>query len=481
MDRVELRRILSEGPIIASVQADAGTPLDDPKILLASAQASLQQGVKLLRLQGTENIRTIKQATNAPVIGLIKRVYSGSDVYITPTRTEVEELISLNCEIIAIDATGRDRPRDEQVSSLLEIIRLAGRLAMADCDSLESIVAATELGFDIVSTTLSGYTANSGSGKLPDLNLLRQARAATGAILLAEGRFSEEWHSRAALQVGADGVVIGGAINDPIKQTRRFVGSAKKVQSNVVGIDLGGTWLRGGLFSPDMRLLESSKISAPQTHQERLDFIEEFAGKHNVQHVGISAGGTIDYRTNTVIEAKGFISDYVQQSFNIKGLNITAINDGLATAWGHACHPQFAGLKVATLALGTGIGCGVAGQNRIITDSNGNYPRINDAYLVTGGTIEETLGGLYLDGPLEELEADELTTVLLSAQTAIDVVNHQFPDVIVICGGVGLSDWFTGQIDRLYSLCPIALSPYGDKAGLYGAAALQIYPPEGFE
>ncbi|MBX3113662.1 MAG: putative N-acetylmannosamine-6-phosphate 2-epimerase [Fimbriimonadaceae bacterium] len=479
MDQAELRALLKQCPVIASVQADAGTPLDNPQTLLACAQASIQQGVKVLRLQGVENINAIRSAVNIPVIGLIKKKYPKSEIYITPTENEAKELISTNCEIIAIDATERARPNGETLADLLKLIKSAGRLAMADCDTFSSIRNAEELGFDIISTTLNGYTPDTQpSSPEPNFNLLRNAREATKAILLAEGRFAEPWQVQAALQIGADGVVIGGAINDPIKQTRRFVSSAPNVAENVVGIDLGGTWLRAGLFSPGLELLEFDQIAAPKTHEERLTFIESFAKRHGVTRIGVSAGGTIDYHTNTVIETKGFIPEYLGMPFLSASKRVLAINDGLATVWGHACHPIFAGKRVATLALGTGVGAGVVDRGRIITDAIGNYPRINDAYLPNGKTIEETLGGINFDG---EPSSDQKSEALRAAQVAIDQINNQFPDVIVICGGVGLSDWFQAALPQLSSRCPLEVSPYGEHAGLTGAAALQIYPPGGLD
>jgi len=81
----ERMRFLFETPLIASVQASEGSAVDDPATLLSLAKASLDQGVKVLRLQGVENIAKSKSETETPVIGLIKRTYSDSEVYITST------------------------------------------------------------------------------------------------------------------------------------------------------------------------------------------------------------------------------------------------------------------------------------------------------------------------------------------------------------------------------------------------------------
>src|SRR5690606_622671 len=119
--------------------------------------------------------------------------------------------------------TNRKRPNNEQLHNLVALIHSNGKLAMADCDSRESIQYAVQIGCDLISTTLSGYTTNSPTQQGPDLELIAWASQNTTIPILAEGRFTEPWQVQAALLKGAKGVVIGGAINDPLKQTKRFI------------------------------------------------------------------------------------------------------------------------------------------------------------------------------------------------------------------------------------------------------------------
>lgn len=48
------------------------------------------------------------------MIGIIKRDYPGSDVFITATLQEVDELMTVEPEIIALDATARPRQVDKR-------------------------------------------------------------------------------------------------------------------------------------------------------------------------------------------------------------------------------------------------------------------------------------------------------------------------------------------------------------------------------
>lgn len=441
-----------------------------PQVLSACAQASQAEGVRLLRLEGSESIAAIRQATGLPCIGLIKRQYPGSDVYITPTESEVNALIALGCEVIALDATLRLRPNGAQIAELIQVIRDAGRAVMADCDSIESAHAALKAGVDIVSTTLAGYTGGPVTATGPDFELLRALVAAAkpyGAVVLAEGRYAEPFHLTSALAMGADGVVIGGALNDPVKQTRRFVNAAGLRQETVGAVDIGGTWLRFGLFSVANGLEHIERIPLPADRGARLDWIESMARENGVRRLGISTGGVVDPKTNTVIEAKAIIPDHVGSQFVWEGLDVVALNDGLATAWGHAMHPSFAGRNVATLALGTGVGCGCVSENGHMLTQKGNYPRLNDLEFGTQ-SFEELLGGAALT-PNPGPGAKEAAQRALDAAAAM-IRALWMPDDIVLCGGVGLAAWIRTPPGSV-------ASPYGHEAGLVGAGWLAIQPP----
>lgn len=466
----DLLDLLVESPLVASVQADEGTPLADPQTLLRLAEASQSQGARILRMQGVANIQAGLQ-TGLPVIGLIKKIYPGSDVYITPTQAEVDALLQTACPVIALDATTRPRPNQELFHHLVSDIKSNNRLVLADCDSLASIDQAIQAGCDLLSTTLSGYTPDSPQSPGPDLDLIRYAAQQAKTPVLAEGRYAEPWQARAALRAGASGVVIGGVLNDPIKQTRKFIQALKPTNQKVGCVDIGGTWLRFATLDRQNNLADQTKIPLPQTHQERLDFIQNNAKAHNVHKIGIAAGGVIHPKTLTITEAKSFIPDYINQSFQIPGFQTVALNDGLATAYGHACHPAFAGQRVATLTLGTGVGAGIASLHKIETDAQGDYPRLNDLPF-QNTTLETLLGGLNLtaDPTLQQQKA-----ALQALDFAIQILQTSFPDTIILGGGVGLSPWVQDHIKRHHPT--ILPSPYGPDAGLHGAGWLALMPP----
>ncbi|MEA2553790.1 MAG: N-acetylmannosamine-6-phosphate 2-epimerase / N-acetylmannosamine kinase [Fimbriimonadaceae bacterium] len=475
MTRDDLLVALRHSPIVASVQASEDSPLDDPGVLLKLAEASAKEGVRVLRLQGVATISLIRSSLRLPVIGLIKRSYPDSDVYITPTMREVEELLGTGCEIIAVDGTSRIRPGGVLLADLIHAIHEAGRLAMADCDTAEGAQSAIQAGADLVGTTLAGYTAARLKTAGPDLELLRELVAAVEVPVFAEGRYEEPWQVQAALHIGAAGVVIGGALNDPVKQTRRFLGPVVPHGEPVGAFDIGGTLIRFGLFTPEWVLSHSEREPLPSSRDARMSWMSQHVKRHGLKRIGISTGGTVDPWTRTLIEAKPLIPDHVGTDFSGLANEVFALNDGLATAWGHSCLPQFAGLRVATLALGTGVGCGLVERGRIVMGPQGEYPRLNDL-AVGDHSFEELLGGASLtDNPSDE----DRQRAIEAFGRAWDVIRSMWmPDHVVLCGGVGLAPWLHASMLEGTG-ARLTLSPFGADAGLFGAAALALFPPEG--
>lgn len=471
----ELLAELARCPLVASVQASLGSPMADPSALALMARASQAEGVRVLRLEGLSAIREVRRATGLPTIGLIK--VPGAPVVITPTETEVGQLLGAGCEIVAMDATARPRPGGASLEALLAMVRRAGRLALADCDDAQSMRRAAQMGFDLIATTLAGYTGPDDPPEMPDLGLVRTA-ADWGKPILAEGRYAEAWQVAAALRAGAAGVVSGGAINDPVKQTRRLLSGARRVEGPVGAFDLGGTWLRFGVFDGRWSLLRHERIETPADPADRLAWMRERIAAAGVSRVGVGSGGQIDPTTGIVVEAKPILPGHVGFPFTDEalGASVVALNDGLAQAWGHACHRRFAGMRVATLALGTGVGAGFVSEMRLHVGPRGEYLRINDLPGPGGRSYEDLLGGATLGrAPSEEAKADARAALQAAVETLAATC---MPEVVVLSGTVGLAEWLGEPTVREgFGRIEVAGSPFGSDAGLYGAAALALYPP----
>ncbi|MDZ4993735.1 putative N-acetylmannosamine-6-phosphate 2-epimerase [Clostridium perfringens] len=211
-----------KGNLIVSCQALADEPLHSSFIMGRMAIAAKEGGAVAIRAQGVSDINEIKEVTKLPIIGIIKRNYDDSEIYITPTMKEVDELLGTDCEMIALDATKRKRPNNENIKDLVDAIHEKGKLAMADVSTFEEGIEAEKIGFDCISTTLSGYTPYSKQSNSVDFELLEELVKTVKIPVICEGRINTPEELKKAFDLGAYSAVVGGAITRPQQITKRF-------------------------------------------------------------------------------------------------------------------------------------------------------------------------------------------------------------------------------------------------------------------
>ncbi|MEZ4867960.1 MAG: N-acetylmannosamine-6-phosphate 2-epimerase [Caldilineaceae bacterium] len=212
------------GGLIVSCQALPHEPLYGAAIMARMALAAKEGGAVAIRANTPVDIRAIRAAVDLPIIGLYKEEIPGYPVYITPTLAHAQQVAAAGADIIAIDATARPRPQPGPLADFIAAIHAeTGRLVLADIATVAEGVAAADAGADLVSTTMSGYTADSPQQPGPDLLLVERLAAQLSVPLLAEGRFKLPEEVKQALRLGATAVVVGGAITRPQQITRWFV------------------------------------------------------------------------------------------------------------------------------------------------------------------------------------------------------------------------------------------------------------------
>ncbi len=184
------------------------------------AKAALNRGAVGVRLDTPAHIRGVRQQTDAPIIGLWKQTLPGYEVYITPRWSDALAVVEAGADIVALDATQRDRPED--LAGLITRIHGAGKLVMADVDTPAAAIAATQAGADLVSTTLYGYTPSTQNQTPPGFDLLATlVRLPVPAI--CEGGIASVPMARQALELGAYAVVVGTAITGIDLQVQAYV------------------------------------------------------------------------------------------------------------------------------------------------------------------------------------------------------------------------------------------------------------------
>ena len=212
-----------KGRLIVSCQALEDEPLHSPFIMGRMAKAAMEGGAVGIRAQGVEDIIEIKKVTGLPVIGIIKRNYEDSDIYITPTKKEVDELLTTGCEMIALDATNRVRPNNEDLKELIKYIKENGVLVMADISNYDEAIKAQEYGVDCVSTTLSGYTPYTKTLEGPDFVLMERLVKDLEIPVIAEGKVNTPQDLKKVFELGVHSSVVGSAITRPQLITENFV------------------------------------------------------------------------------------------------------------------------------------------------------------------------------------------------------------------------------------------------------------------
>ncbi len=213
--------------LIVSCQALPHEPLHSSFIMGRMAVAAKEGGAAGIRANTKEDIKEIRRNVELPVIGIVKRDYPDSNVFITPTMREVKELVEVGTEIIATDATCRFRPGGKSLDDFYQEVRLAypDQLLMADCATLEEALHADELGFDFIGTTLVGYTEESRDLKIEnnDFELIKEILKQVKHKVIAEGNINTPEKVRRVMDLGVYSVVVGSAITRPQLITRTFV------------------------------------------------------------------------------------------------------------------------------------------------------------------------------------------------------------------------------------------------------------------
>ena len=215
-----------KGKLIVSCQALPHEPLHSSFIMGRMALAAKEGGAFGIRANTKEDIKEIQSQVDLPIIGIVKRDYEDSGVYITPTMKEIDELMEVKPEIIAVDATGAVRPGGLSLDDFFHQIKekYPDQLLMSDCSTVEEALHADELGFDFIGTTMVGYTEQSKNDKIEanDFEIIRQILEKAKNKVIAEGNINTPEKAKRVVELGVFSVVVGSIITRPQLITKSF-------------------------------------------------------------------------------------------------------------------------------------------------------------------------------------------------------------------------------------------------------------------
>src|SRR5271169_5092772 len=154
----------------------------------------------------------------------------------------------------------------------------------------------------------------------------------------------------------------------------------------IIGIDVGGTKVAGGLITLKGRLVASAvvptradegfKVSYGQIVQLVENLIEQAHGKHNLRGIGICAPGPLEPKSGIVINApnlRGWRNIKLAQKLaDHFGLPAKVENDANAAGLAEVLFGAAVGLRdVFYVTISTGIGTGIIIDKKIYHGKNG--------------------------------------------------------------------------------------------------------------
>lgn len=214
------------GGLIVSCRSESDDPFNKPELFAKFALAAQMGGAAAIRAQGIENIKSIRETVDIPIIGIVEGRFENNWVCITPDFKDIDNILDAGADIVALDVTPRKRPNGMDGIEFFNDVRNKYEIPfMADISTFEEGIRAAEMGADIVATTLSGFTHYSEkfSNDEPDFELVEQLFRGTKIPIVASGRIWNPYQAKEALTKGAFSVVVGTAITRPRDITKKFI------------------------------------------------------------------------------------------------------------------------------------------------------------------------------------------------------------------------------------------------------------------
>lgn len=495
-----------EGGLIVSCQPVDGGPLDTVPAIVAFALAARDGGARALRIEGAENVAAVVKACDLPVVGIVKRDLDGFDVRITPFLEDVEALADAGAQIIAVDAT--DRPHPVPLATLLAAIKARGRLAMADLSNIAEASQARTMGFDILGTTMSGYTGGP-VPDAPDLDFVAACRALGGTVV-AEGRYNSPAAAAAGMRAGASAVCVGSAITRTEHVTAWFrdavEGAGAGMDETVLALDIGGTKALAALVRGNS-VIERRTLPTPQAVASR-EWFDAIAGlaadwSGRFSRAGAAVTGIIQdghwFALNPQTLAIPERTPLVAELQRRLGCPVLARNDAQAAAWGEYRHGAGKSFDMAFVTVSSGIGGGLVLGGRLIEGRRGLAGSLGQVQGPGGGerlenqasgfAMAAAAGAAGLAADTRDLfaaaEQGNAAAQRIIAEAAervarglIDLQRIADPEVIVLGGGIGLLPAFqsalAAALDQAVPLLRPQIVPavLGADAGIVGIADL---------
>lgn len=162
-----------------------------------------------------------------------------------------------------------------------------------------------------------------------------------------------------------------------------------------IGIDLGGTNIKGALVSENGEIVKQSTCptraeqGVEAVTENIADMIRDLAKDATVDGVGLGCPGTVDDKAGTVIYACniGWVDYDVRTALKeLTGYNVRLVNDANAAALAEVVAGAAKGAESAVVVtLGTGVGGGVVIGGKLLTGYTGAASELGHMVIVADG------------------------------------------------------------------------------------------------
>jgi glucokinase len=290
-----------------------------------------------------------------------------------------------------------------------------------------------------------------------------------------------------------------------------------------IGIDLGGTKIRGGLIGHDGTVAAVEEHATDTAAAEGIvtqivALATALAQGHDVSGVGVGVPGTVDQRTGTLVQAVNLpLRDIALRELIGRELDapVHIENDGNCAALGeHQFGAAVGTTHSVTLTLGTGVGGGIVADGRLFAGAHGTGAELGHIVIERDGRpcqgscpgrghLEAYCSGTALGARGREAGLGDAHEVLARAEQGdtdaaallddlaaalgaglVTLANTLAPEVFVIAGGFGDAAASSilptaARILREQALPPngearLVPARLGSNAGMIGAACLVL-------
>jgi len=216
-----------KGGLIVSCQALETEPLytKEGGVMPLMAKAAAMSGAVGIRANTVRDITQIKQVVDLPVIGIIKKDYPGTPMYITVTMKEVDELVACGVDILAVQGTalrpdGSTSPSSSAPSRRnipTSCLWRTATISRTPCSAPRPVLI-------LWAPPCAANPRDAGINDI-DFEFVHKLAAECPAKIIAEGHIHYPEQAVKALEAGAFALVVGGAITRPAEITARFTGA----------------------------------------------------------------------------------------------------------------------------------------------------------------------------------------------------------------------------------------------------------------